>query len=306
MAKKAKYILSKLDGEEISLVPKGENGKWFFLKKQYDGDDELMDEKLQKILKELMAGDLKNEAELVAVLKEAKLDEGQAAALKGALLVLSNIKASDAVKTAVSKMLKSEGYETVVEKEVEVKKTDKELEEEKKKKANLGLVLKDAEMDPAIKQKIEKALKDQQDAVDASNVRQEKIEKELKIERDTRILKEFKERADEFKHLSVNSEEFSVIMKEMSEKAPDAFDKTIDVLRAADKLVGESKAFSEIGSNRVDLGGDTMTVIEKEAMGLVEKSNGEITKQNAISKFLETDRGKELYNKYENEQQGAQ
>lgn len=132
--------------------------------------------------------------------------------------------------------------------------------------------------------------------------RVEQVEKELKAERDARVTKEFQEKAGEFKHLGIAKEELAVVLKDVSQNAPKAFEKLEPILKALDGKIAKSGILGEIGSSAPAGGNgaapeagqtDAEAKIEQIAKGLVEKSEGKLTKAQAIAKAW--DQNKNLY-----------
>lgn len=119
----------------------------------------------------------------------------------------------------------------------------------------------------------------------------------IKQQQDEAKQKEFIQKAKEnYSNLSVKAEEFGLILKEIAEKAPEAYAKIEEVLKAADAQLKENALFKEIGGNGAGLGGaPSMTKIEKAAEH-VRQANPTLSKEQAIAKALELN--PDLYNDY--------
>lgn len=122
------------------------------------------------------------------------------------------------------------------------------------------------------------------------------LETEIKAERDSRLLKDFEERAKGFKHLSANSGELAVVMKSMSEKDPEGLKKMEAVLKAADAQIAlGADLFSERGSRQS--GGnlnDADAQLERLVDSVVQKSDGSKTREMIYEEVLKTKEGKRL------------
>lgn len=123
----------------------------------------------------------------------------------------------------------------------------------------------------------------------------------VKKAEDDKLTAEYIEKAKELKNIAQKPEEFGVILKQISQAAPEQAKVLYEILKAADVSLGKAGLFAEIGSTG---GGEPATAwdkIEKSAEAMAAKEK--ITKAEAVSKIL--DENPALYNDYLNEKKGA-
>ncbi len=303
--KKEKTFLFDLDTKEVSLVGEGANEQKFFLLKSKDGKVEMNAETIKKILE----AKIENEADLNKILKEAKVSDDEIKVIKGAVKMLGSLENkvspevlkaltglvgdADAVKKANQKEIDEAVAEAVkkAKEKVPVKKTDDG-------KLDLSKIPEDQR--PAL-EKLWKSNEELVKKAKEADERAEKIEKQQKADKDAAEVKEQVEKAKEFKKLALNGEDFGKVLKDIKGLGGDNYDKVMAVLKSAEEQLEKSNVFKIHGSNRDSSGSDAWAKIEKAAMGLVEKSDGKVSKEEAVSKFLGTDAGRQLYNDYTNE-----
>jgi len=121
-----------------------------------------------------------------------------------------------------------------------------------------------------------------------------------KKEREERIKKEYIAKAAGYQALSINPEEFGLVLKSLAEKDPENFTKLEALLKAADEAISKSALFKEIGRSGA---GESSTWAKVEAMAkdMVQKNAG-MTKEQAIAKVLREN--PELYDAYRKETEG--
>jgi hypothetical protein len=121
--------------------------------------------------------------------------------------------------------------------------------------------------------KIEKEAREAEKAArEAEQAKNAEIQKKLDEERNIRVTKEFVEIAKGIPSLG-KAEDVGPILKEISEKAPEAYAKLSPILKAMDKRVAEGELFSEIGKSGSPITGSAWERIEKAAEAIVEKDS---------------------------------
>jgi len=263
--------LGKLETLGVSLVKNGANRKRFAITKAETMDAEAI-EVLKAILEET---ELTDEAALDAVLK-AKLGEKQANAVKGAMRLLNAFKDDAAVKALLDHMTElvgtpssadknkpEKGEETPMDKNKVTKICDlsayaasvqKALENvPEEQRAMFGGVLQAIwkEADDRAKQADEKVAKAEERATNTEEI--------LKAERDNRLTKEFISKAErDFASIPGKAEELGPVLKALNDLDPKLCEQIQGVLKGANDLLKESKAFSELGrSGSAGLNGGT-------------------------------------------------
>lgn len=130
---------------------------------------------------------------------------------------------------------------------------------------------------------------------DALEKKNEALEKDLKIERDQRVLKEFQDKAKTFKHLGANTEELASVMKTLSETNKEAYDKIEGVLKAADAQIAQgADLYREIGTRGSSPVGDAEAQLNALVESVVKKSDGSKTKEQVYDEVCQTPEGKKL------------
>jgi hypothetical protein len=147
------------------------------------------------------------------------------------------------------------------------------------------------------KQAIEKAETLEKQAAD--------LAKSLAEEKDERLKRDFIEKAArEFDALPLAAAELGPVVKEIAEKAPEAWAKLEPVLKGASELIRAGNLLKETGAAGIGGGhaGDAWAKIEAMAAERIKKSGQPISKAAAISEILEEN--PELYAQYEREREG--
>lgn len=144
---------------------------------------------------------------------------------------------------------------------------------------------------------LKNAPEDMREALEAIYKQKEAAELLLKQQQDQAKQTLYIQKAkDDYSNLSIKPEEFGLVLKELSEKAPEALAKIEEVLKAADAQLKDNVLFKELGGNGAGMGGaPTMTKIDK-AAEMVRQANPTMTKEQAITKALELN--PDLYNDY--------
>lgn len=142
---------------------------------------------------------------------------------------------------------------------------------------------------------------------DESATKLAKVQKELDDARDARVTKEFQEKAGTFKALGVKTEDLASVMKEVSEKAPNAFKALEPMLKSFEEKIAKGGLFTETGSSgagaAVAKAGQTEAEakIDAIAKGIVEKSadGKKLSHTQAVAKAWQDNPA--LYNAHEAE-----
>ncbi|MCL6597951.1 MAG: hypothetical protein K6T81_04355 [Alicyclobacillus macrosporangiidus] len=129
--------------------------------------------------------------------------------------------------------------------------------------------------------------------------RAREAEEIAKRERDERVLREYIAKAQAFRGLPVQPEEFGKVLKALAEKAPEEYQKVEDVLKAADEAIAKGKLFAELGK-----GGSGVTVgayaqLQSIAKSKMEASGGKLTMEQAFAEAAKENPN--LYEQYRKE-----
>ncbi len=155
-------------------------------------------------------------------------------------------------------------------------------------------------------------------ADDREKVQKENTDLRTRVEKveDTLAAREFLAKAEEFKHVAAPDDLGPVLKECATALSAEHMEVLTKALASAEERItmGEKMAkdsaspavadiFKEYGRSGTpkESAGDAWAQIEKEADSLIEKSDEPLSKAQAISKFLETPRGKELYGQYQRE-----
>ena len=131
-------------------------------------------------------------------------------------------------------------------------------------------------VNPAIKERVEKAEAAVAEAVAKTVAAEEKIAKA-----------DFAKRAAELNALPTKPEEFGEVLRKIADATPAEYERLTEVLKSANEIIKSGKAFEEVGSGQTGAASG-MTVIEKRAEEL-RKVNPSLTKEQAFVKVMETD-----------------
>lgn len=316
--KKTQQSLSEFDAPFLSFVPKGANHKKFFLLKSNGGNNmyELDKDTISKLEKIFKAEFSAEEKAALVEIEKSGLDKESMNAVKGALRLLSSVKKEikeEVMKEAMAKAgFGSEKPEEIDEKEAkkkkeaELAKLKKEIESGMKVETSKSIMKHVPEDSKEVFEKVLKAagletvvvVDDPKYA--AILKKQEETEALLKEERDMRITKEFKEKAEGYTHIAKSDDEFGEVLKDASENmSKENFEKLETTLKAADEQIEKGGLFNENGSD-LPGGSDTMSKIEK-AAAEIRKEYPELTKAQSILKA--TDANPELAVEYKKERQ---
>jgi hypothetical protein len=283
----AKFKLSNIKTEEVSLVPKGANNKKFFLIKSADGDMVLSTEELVSRL-------IDSDDEAVKKICEgAPAEIAEAVKVVKTLLQVIKDNVSDPSTNQIFQNLLKElhGESQMSEEEKKVETPEAAPEAQKPVEEQKG------DDKPAAPEEVAKAVK-----VEKENVELKKelanFKKKFEESENARITKEFIEEARGFKNLSMTPEEFGPVLKSIKDATAEGYEKLMTVLKSADEMVGQSVLLASVGSDNKIASNGAWEKIEKLAEGMVQKSSTPMKQADAISLVLKTEEGKKLYNQY--------
>lgn len=278
--------LTNLDTLGVSLVRRGANKKRFALSKS-----EGTMEGFEEVIKAVLEAEMDDEASVDEVLKQAKLSDRGMKAVKGALRLLNAFK--DELPKDIMKMLAGLAGYGDPEPDEKAEKPD----EDKYKEPTMKDSGPDLQALPDdIRNQVESLWKANQDEIK----KREELEAILKAERDEREQQEFVAKAaKEFSHLPGTPETIGTLLKSVKDASPELAGQLEELLKSTEAMVSKSELLTELGqSARGDTGGSAWEQIEKAAESVVQKSANQVSKSQAISSFLCTPEGGQLYNAY--------
>ena len=324
--------LTDLETFEVSLVPDGANKQPRFpiLKRT---ERVKMSDTLHAVL-DAPNGD---EAQFNRVIKSADISEEAEVAVKGAMKILSAysdiIPASKALglvskglgvakdETAYpEKRMKQEGEE---EEEAEKQEGEEEVEkpegrpedylpgkqegeeeeeaeegEEEEEEEEAPMLAKSSKLPPEIRAEVKALWKSQK----AATVKAEKLAKALATERDTRLRKEFIEKAKkDYRYIpGKSSEELGLLMKSLHVFDSKIADEIGIIFKSVSEVVEKSGLLNEIGSNIA--GSGTSAYSRLDAMAKDKVTKGNVTYAKAFTDAM--NENPDLYSQYLDEQQG--
>lgn len=288
--------LKQLETFEISLVPKGANKKKFMVRKSEGGLN--MD---TKEIEEILNTEVPDEDAIALALKEAKVEKAtdkQMSVISGAVRLLNSIKEGFPNLGSIINRLAKLGDAKPADKGGHTDEDDKMKAKKKEDAAKDEIKKQDiSSLSPEVQASIKAVMKSNEDLLARVN-KTEESNKALVDEIET---KKFVTKAEELTDLGIEADEFGPVLKELSEKAPEAFEKLQPILEAASKTIKKS-AFREIGSSSSN-GGSAWAKIEKMAEEAASKDNT-ITKEQAAARILKSDEGKKLMQDYRDEKGG--
>lgn len=273
-------LLTSLRTDKVSLVHRGANKRRFALKKSEETE---MDEKDLALLADVMkSAEFDGEAEVMARIAKAGLDEKAMNAVKGALRLLNGFRENPEVGKLADMLAEKVGYPAPKAKQ-EMKPEDEPKQKQKPEdeypepmaKALEGLpaeqakaimkALRDGE-DKAAQERIAKAAEEvaiaKREAAEAKATA-EKTQAILKAEQDkTRTKELIAKAASDYQHVPGESEKLGVILKSLEDVDPKLRESVESVLKAADEAIKEGGLFVEKGKSGVgaeDSALDTLT-----------------------------------------------
>lgn len=274
-------LLTSLRTDKVSLVHRGANKRRFALKKS----EENMDEKDLALLADVMkSAEFDGEADVMAAIAKAGMDEKAMNAVKGALRLLNGFRENPEVAKLADMLAEKVGYPAPKAKQ-EMKPEDEPKKKQKQKpedeypepmaKALEGLpeekakaimkALRDGE-DKAAQERIAKAAEEvaiaKREAAEAKATA-EKTQAILKAEQDKARTKELiAKAASDYQHVPGKPEDLGAVLKSLEDVDPKLLESVENVLKAADAAIKEGGLFVEKGKSGVgaeDSALDTLT-----------------------------------------------
>jgi len=278
----AKFKLSNIETEEVSLVPKGANNKKFFLIKSKDGDKVVS---VSGLIEKLMS-ESSDEKVLDGVEPEV---EEIARVAKHLIQTLRDTVSGDNANQFFQSLLKEEQGEKPMADEQEKEVQTPEAKQDEGAKAPEAAQAEGGEAQSA--EVVEKAVKE--------NVQLRKeletLQKKFKDSEDKRITKEFIEEAKQFDNLSISAEELGPVLKSVKESAPAAYETLHTVLKSANEMLKQNEILKVHGSDSKVVAGSAEDKLEKLADAYIAKSDKPIKREIAMDMVLKTAEGKALY-----------
>lgn len=126
------------------------------------------------------------------------------------------------------------------------------------------------------------------------------VQKELDVERDLKITREYVETAAALNFLPVKKEDLGAALKAVAIAAPKAYEQIHAVLKSVNEVAGKSGSFSEIGSSLPGASaGSEVTMAQIEQAAQVIAKDEKLTKEAAVAKFIsKTADGRRMYSDY--------
>lgn len=275
--------------KEVSVVDKGANKKKRFpiFKQEKPMNEEIM--------KAVLETEVEGEANLQEFIDKSELDEGGIDAAKGALRILSSFK-DKLPEGTISKLAEIAGYDQPIIKEAKKEEAPQKEEEEEEEETEMKKSLEGVSEE--VKKQFEDIQKEHQAQVDALKAKNEEIEKALKEEKDRRELETWVAKAkEELDGIpGKTAEELGTELKKLADVDTEIADSQFNVLKASAEAIKEGNLLKELGGRGMDVAGSAMDKINKLAEKLIEKSSGELTKEQARVKIM--DENPSLYTQY--------
>jgi hypothetical protein len=247
---------------------------------------------------------------------EGEVDKGSKAGVEGSLPEASDEEKESAhsagmdaymkaVKSHVRKLGK--GYPDA---EARIAKTDGKTTEPVKKEGegDMGIIMKsDGTIDLAavpekLRPEVEAIFKTQMEAV----TKAASLEKEITELKASGREKEIVAKAEEFKHIALDKAELVKTLKLADKAGKEDFDRVCKQFEALDKQAEKGKLFEETGSDQTgNAGADISGKIDAAVDGIVKKSGGTISKEQAYTDFITSDEGRKLYAEHQKNRKGG-
>jgi hypothetical protein len=324
--------LTEIETEEVSLVTRGANRKRFAFHKQEKPMSKLTEEQKSKLMKALAAATPAAMQKALNALELKKglsdMADGSKAKVIQAIKLLASI-GSDLPEGLMDDLIEALGVQSTSDLlaameggsgaatedpgTVAAEDPAAEPSPEEPMSTTKSETVKKSELTDAAKSAIAKAEKTAADATaQVETLRKQAAEgekartelaKQVAVERDARLTREFITKAEtKMQHLPTPASELGPILKELSEKAPEAYAKLEKVLEGANEKAKTSAALlKEIGKggNGGESADTAMAQLKKHAAE-IRKAEPKLTEAQAFSQA--TQRNPELYAQYEREQ----
>jgi hypothetical protein len=267
-------FMEDIFSKEVSLVKRPANRREFILTK---AEETIMEELLQVV----METEASNEEDLVEALKSQGV-EGKSLEATKAIARLFSAYQDDIDAEAFKTVAKALDFE--LESETN---PDEDGKTQELSKSDL------VDIKPELRGKITALLEKQE----AMGDRVETLEEALEKAADRELHEQFVTKTEGLDHIPVEQDKLASILKSVHESAGEEASTTLlEALRSVQETAEESGVFEEIGSAQGDGNNDAWGQIEKKAAAMVEKSDGELSRQKAISRAIE--QNPDLYRQY--------
>jgi len=280
--------LFDLDVYEVSFVKEGANRKKLLAVKDKDGKAALPLALLEAVKKNVSK-------EMSQALKEA-VSKGELGGKDGVtaeevftFILKNEDKIPEKIRQALGKKSESDDKTENQEEAVSKDTTENKKEETAKTAEN--------------EEKFETIVKKMREENEVIRKQNEQLQTQLSERIEKEKEQEFVAKAKELSNLPTQPEDLGKVMKELHDKAPEAFAKIEELLKSANELVKKGGVMKEAGSSASE-GKDPESKnaaydrLEKMAQDISEKSAGKINFQKAFDQVLSTDEGRKLYQAY--------
>lgn len=155
-----------------------------------------------------------------------------------------------------------------------------------------------SQVDPQTRAKVEQVFKSNAELVKKTA----ELETAIKARDEKDRTRELVAKAAEWKHLGVPQDDIVAQLRDADKIGKDSFERVCKSFTALNEQAASAGLFGEIGSSQGSpVAGSSEQVwakIEKAADGIVQKSAGSKTKEQAQAEFLQSSEGQRLYNEY--------
>jgi hypothetical protein len=282
--------LYNLKTKEVSLVDKGANNKKRFpvFKKQENNMD-------KDILKAVLETDVDEEAGLLEWAQKSNVSEKGTTAAQAALRILSSFK-DELSKETLAEVAKAAGFEFPKGDKEEEKKKKAKAEKEEDKDEMEKEVKKELDVSDDVKAHYEAVAKAQNEQIEALKTQNEKIEKALKDEKDTRRLEHWVLKSKESLAFVPNktSDELAATFKQLEDVDPKLAEDHFESMKKMSDAVSKSALLEELGGRGLS-SSSTLEKIEKGAEIYRQKANTNMSQEEAYDEYIQTPEGQALY-----------
>jgi hypothetical protein len=291
--------LSDLLAEEVGLVDRGANKKKRF--PVFKREKEQIMQDYEEVLKAVLEMELDEEAQLAEALEKAEVSPKAQAAARIALRALSGFK-DEYPKDILDKLGNIAGYPAP---KAKAKAEEKPKEEEDYPMPKEKAQAKKAEGEEQEATEVEKQLADirkaHEEQISALTKQNEEIRKSLDTEREERRRQTLIAKAkDELSYCPGQSaEEQADLILKLEKVDKELADQQWAQMKATSEAMQKSEMFREAGASfGSGSEGSAYAKLEKMAAGLVEKSTGDLTSEQAFARVIKTAEGAKLYSQY--------
>lgn len=258
-----------------------------------------MDEQTIEVLKSVLETEAEGEGQLEEIFKGDKVSKKGLEAIRGALRILNGFK-EEMPKDVIAKLAGLAGYAPPGKDEYP---KPKEGEVDKKEKDK---VCKADELTPEVKAILEPIMKAQNDQITALKEQIAKSDEALTKERDQHALEGWIKKCEQ--ELSFypgkSSEELGKMLHTLAKQDGKMAEEQFNSMKQASATIEKSALLTDVGLKQGDTtrtgvsNGTAWDAIQKMADGVVEKSEKVVSKAEAVTRVLKTEKGRQLYSEY--------